>query len=255
VTIILDDDMRPVARFVEAHRAHHLDGPPVCVLGAVPVELHADSPRAAHYVKEKFDLHMSRLPDPAHRALPRSFYTGNASLRTETIRAAGGFDESFDIYGNEDVELALRLRTAGVALEYDGEAAALQEYGKDFAGLQADTFDKGRSTVRLARRHPEVFAGLRLATPDDASRPWLAVRSILLALTRRMPTTRGVAFRIGSLLERIGLWRSPLFYRAALDYAFWAGVEPALAESDDEGELRTLAGELRRGPIDLLLHG
>jgi GT2 family glycosyltransferase len=255
VTIILDDDMRPGAGFVEAHRRHHRGGPPVCVLGAVPVELGVDSPRAAHYVKEKFDLHMSRLMDPAHRALPRSFYTGNASLRTETIRAVGGFDESFDIYGNEDVELALRLRAAGVELEYDAEAVAVQEYGKDFAGLQADTFDKGRSTVRLARSHPEVFGDLRLAAPDDASRPWLAARSILLAITRRVPATTGLVFRFGSLLERAGLWRSPLFYRAALDYAFWAGVGPALAESDDEGELRALAGELRRGPIDLLLHG
>jgi GT2 family glycosyltransferase len=254
VVIILDDDMRPLPTFLEAHRRHHPPGSRVCVLGAVPVELDADSPRAAHYVKERFDTHMTRLPDPAHRALPRSFYTGNASLRAETIRAISGFDESFDIYGNEDVELALRLRAAGVELDYDPEAAAVQEYGKDFAGLQADTFEKGHSTVRLARRHPEVFGSLRLAFPDDASRPWLAARSILLALTRRVPATSGVVFRVGSLLERIGFWRSPLFYRAALDYAFWAGVGPALDESHDEGELRALAGELRRGPIDLLLH-
>jgi GT2 family glycosyltransferase len=247
VVIILDDDMRPVPSFVEAHRRHHPAGSRLCVLGAVPVELDADSSHAARYVKERFDTHMSRLPDPAHRALPRSFYTGNASLRAETFRAVSGFDESFDIYGNEDVELALRLRAAGVELEYDPEAAAAQEYGKDF--------EKGHTTVRLARRHPEVFGSLRLASPDDASRPWLAVRSILLAATRRVPVTRSAVFRVGSLLERAGFWRSPLFYRAALDYAFWAGVGPALDESDDEGELRALAGELRRGPIDLLLHG
>jgi len=255
VVIILDDDMRPVPTFVEAHRRHHPAGSRLCVLGGVPVELEADSPHAARYVKEKFDTHMSRLPDPAHRALPRSFYTGNASLRAETIRGVSGFDESFDLYGNEDVELALRLRAVGVELEYDPEAAAVQEYGKDFAGLQADTFEKGHTTVRLARRHPEVFASLRLASPDDASRPWLAARAVLLAATRRVPATKGAVFRVGSLLERAGFWRSPLFYRAALDYAFWAGVEPALDESDDEGELRALAGELRRGPIDLLLHG
>ena len=42
---------------------------------------------------------------------------------------------------------------------------------------------------------------------------------------------------------------------AALDYAFWAGADRELRESDNEGELAWLAGELRRGPIDLLLHG
>jgi GT2 family glycosyltransferase len=255
ILIILDDDMRVAADFVERHRAHHPPGSRLCVLGAVPVELDAGSPRAARYVKEKFDLHLSRLGDPEHLALPRSFYTGNASLRAEVMREAGGFDESFGIYGNEDVELALRLRAVGIKLAYDPEALADQEYGKDMTGLQRDTLEKGRTTVMVARRHPEVFGDLRLAAPDDSSRPWLAARGILLGVTRLLPATSRLVFAAGSLLERLGFWRSPLFYRAALDYAFWAGVDAALTESDDQGELGRLADELRRGPIDLLLHG
>lgn len=254
VAIVLDDDMRVVPEFVERHRSHHPAGSRLCVLGAVPVELGEGSPRAAHYVKHKFDLHLSRLSDPEHLALPRSFFTGNASLRTEVMREVGGFDDSFGIYGNEDVELALRLRKRGVELAYDPEALAWQTYDKDLGGLQRDTLAKGRTTVQLARSHPEVFADLRLAAPDDASRPWLAVRAVLLWLTRRLPGTTGFVFKTASLLERAGLWRRPLFYRPVLDYAFWAGVDAALRESNDEGELAKLAGELQRGPIDLLLH-
>lgn len=254
VTIVLDDDMRVAPEFVARHRSHHPAGSRRCVLGAVPVELGAGSTHAARYVKDKFDLHLSRLSDPAHLALPRSFYTGNASLRTETMRAVGGFDESFGIYGNEDVELALRLRKAGVELGYDPAALAYQSYGKDLRGLQRDTLAKGETTVLLARSHPEVFGDLRLAEPDEASRPWLAVRALLLALTRRLPATSGAVFALFALLERAGLWRFPLFYRPVLDYAFWAGVDAALRESNDEGELSKLAGELERGPIDLLLH-
>ena len=168
-----------------------------CVLGAVPVELDARSPHAARYVKEKFDLHLARLADPEHLARPRSFYTGNASLRTEVMREVGGFDESFGIYGNEDVELALRLRTAGVELGYDPEALAYQEYGKELAGLQRDTLAKGRTTVLLARSHPEVFGDLRLAEPRrQSSRPWLAARAALLAATRRLPATRRAVFAL-----------------------------------------------------------
>jgi GT2 family glycosyltransferase len=255
VTVILDDDMRCVPEFVERHRDDHPPSSRRCVLGAVPVELEEDSPHAARYVKEKFDAHLARLPDPAHLALPRSFYTGNASLRTEVIREVGGFDDSFGIYGNEDVELALRLRQAGVELGYDPEALAFQSYDKDLTGLQLDTLAKGRTTVQLARRHPEVFGDLRLAHPKDSSRPWLAARALLLALTRRLPATSGALFALCSLLERLGGWRFPLFYRPVLDYAFWAGVDAALRESHDEGELSMLAGELERGPIDLLLHG
>jgi GT2 family glycosyltransferase len=254
VVIVLDDDMRVVPGFVERHRSHHPPGSRRCVLGAVPVELGEGSSHAARYVKDKFDLHLSRLSDPAHLALPRSFYTGNASLRAEVLREVGGFDESFGIYGNEDVELSLRLRKAGVELAYDPEALAFQEYGKDLGGLQRDTQEKGRTTVVLARSHPEFFGDLRLAEPDEASRPWLAARAVLLWLTRRAPATAGVVFATASLFERAGLWRSRLFYRPVLDYAFWAGVDAALRESNDEGELSKLADELKRGPIDLLLH-
>jgi GT2 family glycosyltransferase len=254
VVIVLDDDMRVVPGFVERHRSHHPSGSRRCVLGAVPVELGEGSSRAARYVKARFDLHLSRLCDSDHLALPRSFYTGNASLRAEVLREVGGFDEAFGAYGNEDVELSLRLRKAGVGLGYDAEALAYQEYGKDLAGLQRDTLEKGRTTVLLARGHPEHFGALRLAEPDEASRPWLAARAILLAATRRAPASARLVFGVASLLERAGLWRSRLFYRPVLDYAFWAGVDAALRESNDEGELAKLAGELRRGPIDLLLH-
>ena len=254
VAIVLDDDMRVVPGFAERHRGHHPPGSRRCVLGAVPVELEEGSAYAARYVKAKFDQHLSRLSDPEHLALPRSFFTGNASLRAEVLREVGGFDESFGIYGNEDVELSLRLRKAGVELGYDPAAKAVQEYGKDLGGLQRDTLAKGRTTVLLARSHPEFFGDLRLADPGDASGPWLAARALLLRLTRRLPATSAVVFSLFSLLERAGLWRSPLFYRPVLDYAFWAGVDAALRESDNSGELSNLSRELQRGPIDLLLH-
>ncbi len=254
VLVILDDDMEACPELVERHAAHHPAGSRRCVLGAVPVVLDADSPRAARHVKERFDAHLARLSDPAHLARPRSFYTGNASLRREVMRAVGGFDEAFGIYGNEDVELSLRLRRSGVELGYDPDAVARQRYEKDLVGLQRDTMQKGRTTVLLARSHADVFGDLRLATPYENSRAWLVARAALLAATRRVPATASAVFAGASLLERAGLWRLPLFYRAALDYAFWAGAAAALREGDDEGELAWLAGELRRGPIDLLLH-
>ncbi len=255
VLIILDDDMQVVPDFVERHRRHHRRGSRMCVLGAVPVELNGSSPYAARYVQAKFDAHLSRLEQTDHLYLPRSFYTGNASLRAEVLREVGGFDESFTLYGNEDVELALRLRAAGVRLRYDPEALARQEYGKDLRGLARDTLAKGSTTVLLARNHPDTFDALRLAAPRDSSRPWLAGRAVLLWLTRRWAGVAAAVFGLAALLERVGLWRQPLFYRATLDYAFWTGVDAELRDDINEGELARLAAELHRGPIDLLLHG
>jgi glycosyltransferase involved in cell wall biosynthesis len=254
VTILIDDDMEPVAEFVERHLANHPAGTRSCVLGPVPVELDASSPHAARHVQAKFADHLERLSQPGHRFVARDFYSGNVSLPSELLRAVGAFDESFAPYGNEDVELALRLAKAGTEFGYEPGAVARQEYDKDFAGLAHDTHEKGRTTVLLAQRHPDAFDALRLATPWDGSRPWLAARALLLRLTRARPGLAPQLLSLAAQLERFGLWRQPLFYRASLDYAFWAGVEVALAESNDNAALAKLAGELHRGPIDLLLH-
>jgi GT2 family glycosyltransferase len=254
ILIVLDDDMQPAPGFVASHRTHHPAGSRRCALGAVPIELDGSSPRAARYVAAKFNSHLERLAEPGHEFAPRDFYSGNASLRTEVMREVGGFNESFSVYGNEDVDLWLRLRAAGIGLLYEPAALARQEYDKGLRALCADTIQKGRTTVILARLHPEVFASLRLARPWDNSRPWIVVRSLLLALSRRAGAAPGAAFALAAALEQLGAWRQPLFYRAVLDFAFWAGVEAELRESNPEGELRTLAEELHRGPIDLLLH-
>jgi GT2 family glycosyltransferase len=255
VLVILDDDMQAAPELLERHRDHHPAGSRLCVLGAVPISIDDSSPLAARYVARKFDSHLKALAAPDHRFRPRDFYSGNASLRAEALRAVGGFDDSFAVYGNEDVDLSLRLQAQGLELRYDPRALAHQEYGKGLRALARDTVHKGTTTVLLARAHPDVFHALRLAAPLENSRPWLVARAPLLALTRRWPSCTGVAFAFAALLERLGLWRQPLFYRAVLDYAFWSGVDAELGRSTNDRELRDLAGELHRGPIDLLLHG
>jgi GT2 family glycosyltransferase len=225
------------------------------VLGAVPVDVTADSARAARYVQAKFAAHLEKLAEPGHVYTPRDFYSGNVSMRAEVLRSVGCFDESFRAYGNEDVELWVRLRAAGVRITYDPAALAHQEYGKDLRGLAQDTLAKGSTTVLLARTHPDVFGVLRLAMPADSSRPWLAARAMLLRLTRRVPLTAAAVFTLAAAMERLGLWRQPLFYRALLDYAFWAGVVSVLSDGPMSAELSELAVQLHRGPINLLLHG
>jgi GT2 family glycosyltransferase len=254
IVIVLDDDMQVVPEFVARHRRHHHRGSRLCVLGPVPVELDATSTHAAAYVKAKFDAHLAKLADPDHIYTARDFYSGNASLRTDVLREVGGFDDSFTVYGNEDVELSLRLRAVGVELRFDSEAIAHQEYAKDLPGLVHDTIAKGTTTVLLALRHPTVFDSLRLAMPRDNSQPWLVVRGGLLWITRRNVRASRVVVALAVFLERLGFWRWPLFYRAVLDYAFWVGVDRELRGSRGSGELDRLAAELRRGPVDLLLH-
>lgn len=254
-TILLDDDMEPVPEFVASHLAHHESGGALCVLGAVPVRLDSASPLAARHVRDRFAAHMAELAKPGHRFVPRDFYSGNVSIPTALLREVGGFDDGFAPYGNEDVELAVRLGKAGAETRFDAAALAWQEYDKGLRGFAADTVDKGRTSVLLSRRHPDAFAALRLAQPGDGSRPWLAARSLLLTLARLAPSSVALATAAAAGLERLGFWRSRLFYRALLDYCFWAGADEALREDDDDGDLACLSAYLHRGPIDLLLHG
>lgn len=254
-TILLDDDMEPSPEFVARHLSHHGAGAALCVLGAVPVRIDGSSPLAARHVRDRFAAHMTELEKPGHRFVPRDFYSGNVSIPTALLREVGGFDDGFAPYGNEDVELAVRLDKARTEIRFDAEALAWQEYDKGLRGFAADTVDKGRTSVLLSRRHPDAFAALRLAQPGDGSRPWLATRSLLLALARLVPSSVALATAAAAGLERLGLWRSRLFYRALLDYCFWAGADEALREDDPDGDLRRLAADLHRGPIDLLLHG
>jgi GT2 family glycosyltransferase len=253
VVVILDDDMQVVPSFVERHAAHHPPGSRRCVIGAVPIALDDSSPPLVRYMGTKFNQHLERLAEPGHSFAPRDFYSGNASIRAEILREVGGFDQSFTAYGNEDVDLSLRLRAAGVTLAYDPAASASQGYDKDLAAVLRDTREKGHTTVALAGSHPASFGSLRLANPWDGSRPWLALRALLLALGRRLPASRGWVLAAARGLERAGLSRLPLFYRVAIDYAFWAGVDEAVGESSPEADLERLARELHRGPIDLLL--
>ena len=254
LVIILDDDMQPAPECVRSHLRHHPAGARVCVMGAVPIRANAVPSSAAGYIARKFNAHLQRLAEPGHVFALRDFYSGNASIRRDVLDEVGLFDESFTLYGNEDLELSLRLRRADVALRYDPEALAYQTYDKSLGQLTRDTFEKGQTAVLFARAHGEAFGELQLATYGGQSIRWRCTRAALLALTRRRPGAARSLLRLALVLERLGAGRCYLFYVFLLDYFYWAGVQAALADSPGRGQLARLSAELRDGPIRLLLH-
>jgi GT2 family glycosyltransferase len=254
VLVILDDDMQPATACLRNHARHHAAGSRTCVMGAVPVRLDDVSSPAGRYVARKFNAHLEKLAEPGHVFALRDFYSGNASIRRDVLDEVGRFDESFTVYGNEDLELFLRLRAAGVEVRYDGDALAQQTYEKSIAELARDTFEKGQTAVHLARAHEEAFGELQLATFAAGSARWRGVRAALLRATRSRPGFATAAVRAARLLEGAGAGRSPVFYAFLLDYLYWAGVESALAEAPGQGRLAQLAHDLRHDSIRLPLH-
>jgi GT2 family glycosyltransferase len=194
------------------------------------------------------------LTRPDHVFALRDFDSANASIRRAVLLEVGLFDDTFTQYGNEDLELWLRLRNAGVELRFDPDAVAEQSYTKTFAELAGDTFEKGQTAVLFASKHPEVFDGLQLATYHTVSGRWMGARAGLLALGRTWPRGRRWLLRLAEALERAPAFPHPLMYRFVLDYFYWAGVEEALYGPPLADPMARLAADIRRGPIGLLLH-
>ena len=231
LVVLLDDDMQPAPRFLAGHAEAHAGPEELGVMGAAPVPLDAQASPTARYVAQKFNGHLENLARPDHQLHLRDFYTGNFSIRRATLLRVGLFDEAFTQYGNEDLELSVRLRRAGVRLVYAPEALAYQTYTKDFAALARDTVAKGRTAVLLANKHPETLRDLKLATYREGFPRWRLARSALLALSDRWPgTPQAVMCAVGGLERVVPQRMLNVAYFLLLDYFYWLGARQALRE-------------------------
>jgi GT2 family glycosyltransferase len=227
VVIILDDDMEPAPGFVAAHLAAHAAGEAKAVMGPVPIVMSESMSTPSAYVGEKFNRHLERLARCGGPQTARDFYGGNLSLPRDVLLRVDGFDERFTQYGNEDVELSLRLASASVPIVFEPSAIATQRYDKTFAALAADTVAKGRTAVQLARLHPEVRSQLKLG--EWPTQPFVrrAVVGVLLAATRVVPFVRAAVVRGMSVLGKRRRALALRLYPPVLDYLSWCGVREA----------------------------
>ncbi len=229
LVVFLDDDMEPTLDLLAAHQRAHTAGARLGIMGAVPIETDQSSTPVARYIAAKFNQHLDRLARQGQVLTVRDFYSGNFSIRREVLLEVDGFDEAFRLYGNEDLELAVRLTRAGVQLKYEPAAQARQHYDKDFTALAHDNYDKGQTAVQLAAKHPQVYAQLKLSTYQQVSPRWRKARLGLLALSRWFTPTPALLMYAVQLLEHLPGVPLDLVYRFATDYFFWLGAAKAQA--------------------------
>jgi GT2 family glycosyltransferase len=88
--------------------------------------------------------------------------------RLEALERCRGFDESYNPYGWEEVDLSLRIREAGYSILYVPEAICWHAGGAPGRGRRIARYERGKivNYLRLMRRH---------ATPQE----WLTFLAVL----------------------------------------------------------------------------
>lgn len=91
------------------------------------------------------------------------FYTSNLSFSRDLYDDFGGFDESFQEYGWEDIELGYRYaQLGGMRLRYDPLALAYHNHRITIRSFCDRQRRVGFSAVRFARKYPELRRFLHL---------------------------------------------------------------------------------------------
>jgi glycosyltransferase involved in cell wall biosynthesis len=142
--IFIDDDVLPLPNFVEEHLRSHEAHPHAIVRGgAINVESFDDLPPPVWSIKDYSGNY---------------FWTTNVSVPLQTIRAIGGFNESFSEYGWEDIDVGLRLRFGGVKAVFNPKALAYHWKPRPRSGnvekMVRQARAQARTAVQLAKIHP-----------------------------------------------------------------------------------------------------
>lgn len=154
LVLFLGDDMVPQPTLVAEHLAGHArdPAPELAVLGNVawhPEVARDPLARWLDYSDLQFDFRHIVGEDAGWGR----FYSCNVSLRAELFDRAGGFDPEFSYY-YEDLDLAWRLRDAGLRLRFAPHALAHHLHRYDWAALERRFAGIARGEHLMGVKHP-----------------------------------------------------------------------------------------------------
>jgi glycosyltransferase involved in cell wall biosynthesis len=163
--LFVNDDTIAFPELVEEHLAMHARLAPrrASVLGTFEQPAHALENALTRHL-EQTDL-VFRYGDmvPGETYDANRFWTANVSIDAAAVREAGCFDEDFQHYGAEDVDLGVRLQRLGVTVVYHDRARAHHEHVLDVDDFKHRTRLVGKAFVRLFTKHPDHLANADFA--------------------------------------------------------------------------------------------
>jgi len=152
--LFVDDDVQAEPSLIQAHLERHRKNPNASVIGAVSMPWGDTSDPFLRYLRD----HRIMNPYTASKGpIDFSYYhTCNVSSPTQLLLRVGGFNESFSVYGMEDIELGYRLEKAGSPMVFAPEARAVHYRFPDYGDFVERSEQAGYSLGQLIRLHPEL---------------------------------------------------------------------------------------------------
>ena len=213
--ILLNNDVEAEPRFVESLLDAATEGAE-CVAGVLAQEAAPGLIDSAGVVADRtlmgFDyLHGEPLEAAAKAPDPLGPTGGAALYRLDAFRAAGGFDERIFLY-YEDLDLALRLRSAGARCRLAAGARAIHAYSASLGAGSGEKYARtGWSRGYMLRRYGVM------SHPRRALRALAAEAAICAGQLLADRTAKGIGGRLRGWRAGAGLERRPVEESALLD--------------------------------------
>jgi len=160
--VFLGDDTIPDSTFLAEHaearrrREQWASESRLVVIGHTRWAEHLATTRFMRYIGEQgWQFGFSLIKDPENVPF-NFFYTSNLSIGREFFLESGGFDEDFQEYGWEDIELSLRLREKGMRLVYAPGAVAWHDHPTSLRSFIERQKKVGYSAWKFYEKHPEM---------------------------------------------------------------------------------------------------
>src|SRR5215813_7141421 len=152
--LFIDDDVQAEPELVQAHLDCHRGNPNASVIGAVTMPWDNTSDPFLRYLR---DHRILNPYTPSKGPLDFSYYhTCNVSTPTQKLLDVGGFNENFNVYGMEDIELGYRLQKAGSRMVFAPDARAIHHRFPGYQDFVERSEQAGYSLGHLIHLHPEL---------------------------------------------------------------------------------------------------
>ena len=220
--VFLGDDTIPAPDFLSRHaaaRRTRMESAPdsrLVVIGRTRWAQHLAATRFMEYIGEQgWQFGFALITDP-ERVPFNFFYTSNLSISRRFFVDSGGFDEDFQEYGWEDIELSVRLLGQGMQLIYEPAAVTWHDHPTSLRSFIRRQKKVGYSAWQFYRKHPEMAEFLSVLKAHDY--PWakkarMAVLTALCSLSetrswpdlsRYYPDLMSYYYNLGILQAREG---------------------------------------------------